>query len=163
MWLANRYAAVGHRDSGLYRLLGTPLQPFDLLRQFERHAHGRRFAGMRVLGMRVLDTLRYLAQRHVQRCEFGNRLNRLLKHLAKLVCRAVRQRLQLERSRRCRCSAQGNLFFEAGHRPVGNSARIDELEVVQIGGHIKGESVRGDPARDVNANGADFALPRRRI
>ena len=52
----------------------------------------------------------------------------------------------------------GNFPFEARHRLVGDAAGIDELEVAQVGGDIKGEAVGSDAARDMNADGADLAL-----
>ena len=48
-------------------------------------------------------------------------------------------------------------FFKTGDGAVGDAAGIDEGEVAQVGGDVEGEAVRGDAARDVNADGADLA------
>ena len=55
------------------------------------------------------------------------------------------------------CGGVGNFPFQAGDRPVGDAAWVDEGEVAEIGGDVEGETVGGDAARDVNADGADFA------
>lgn len=51
-----------------------------------------------------------------------------------------------------------DLKIEAGDWLVGDATRVDELEVAQVGGDVEGESVGGDPAGDVDADGADFSL-----
>lgn len=47
--------------------------------------------------------------------------------------------------------------LDGGDR-FGQSAGDDELEVVEVGGDVEGESVGGDTARDVNADGGNLAL-----
>ena len=54
--------------------------------------------------------------------------------------------------------AFGDFEVEAGDGFVSDAARIDELEVTEIRGHIEGKSVGGDSAGDVNADGADFTF-----
>ncbi len=51
------------------------------------------------------------------------------------------------------------LYFtlKAGDGPVGDAAGIDEGEVTEVGVDVEGESMRGDAARDVDADGGDFA------
>jgi hypothetical protein len=44
-------------------------------------------------------------------------------------------------------------FFERGCFAVGYAARDDEIEIAEIGRDVVGESVRGDPAADVDADG----------
>ena len=51
-----------------------------------------------------------------------------------------------------------NLSGEARHGPVGDAAGIDEAEIVEIGGDVEGKTMRGDAARDVNADGGNLAL-----
>src|SRR5581483_2758577 len=41
---------------------------------------------------------------------------------------------------------------------VGDAARDDELEEVEIGGDVEGETVGGDSAGDVDADGGNFGL-----
>lgn len=54
--------------------------------------------------------------------------------------------------------AFGHFALETGHGLVGDAAGVDELEVAEIGGDVEGESVGGDSAGDVNADGSDFAF-----
>ena len=51
-----------------------------------------------------------------------------------------------------------NFEIQAGYRLISDAAGIDELEVAKFGGHVECESVRGYSARDVYADGADFAF-----
>jgi hypothetical protein len=55
-----------------------------------------------------------------------------------------------------------NFEVKAGHGFVGDAARIDELEIAGVSGDIEGETVGGDSARDVDADGADLAFARPR-
>ncbi len=53
--------------------------------------------------------------------------------------------------------------FEAGDGAVGDAAGVDEGEVAEVGGYVEGETVGGDAAGDVNADGADLALAVRMV
>jgi hypothetical protein len=53
--------------------------------------------------------------------------------------------------------------LQAGHCVVGNAAGNDQRKVAEVGGDVEGEAVRGDAARDVNADGGDLALLLRAI
>ena len=44
---------------------------------------------------------------------------------------------------------------------LGESARHDQFEAIQVGGHVEGETVRADAARYVNANRGNLALRHR--
>ncbi len=46
--------------------------------------------------------------------------------------------------------------FEAGHGAIRNAARVDELEVAQVGGDVEGEAMGSDAARDVNTDGTNL-------
>jgi hypothetical protein len=61
------------------------------------------------------------------------------------------------------CARVSNFAGEACDGPIGNAAGIDELEVAEIRGDVESESVRGDAACDVNADGSDLPLPCRRV
>ena len=56
--------------------------------------------------------------------------------------------------------ARGELLGEARHSQarVGDAAGDDDLEVPQVGRDVEGEPVRGDPARQVHADGADLLV-----
>jgi len=56
-----------------------------------------------------------------------------------------------------------DFVFQAGDGTVGDAAGIDEFEVAEVGGYVEGEAVGGDPAGDVNADGADLAFTARVI
>ena len=79
--------------------------------------------------------------------------NLLVEDQAELPGRVVRDGFESWAGLRAR-----NFPFEARHGAVGDAAGIDESEVAQIGGDVEGESVRGDAAGDVNADGGDLAL-----
>jgi hypothetical protein len=51
-----------------------------------------------------------------------------------------------------------DFVLQAGNRAVGDAAGVDEFEVMEVGGYVKGETVRGDAAGDMNADGADLAF-----
>ena len=50
------------------------------------------------------------------------------------------------------------LVPETGDGPVCDATRVDQLEVAQVGGDVECESVRGNAARHMDADGADLAL-----
>jgi hypothetical protein len=41
---------------------------------------------------------------------------------------------------------------------IGNSARNDQREILQVGSHVESETVRGNPPRDMNPDSANLAL-----
>jgi hypothetical protein len=47
-------------------------------------------------------------------------------------------------------------LFEGGGLSVGDAAGNDEVEVAEVCGDIEGETVGGDPAADVDADGGEF-------
>jgi hypothetical protein len=47
-------------------------------------------------------------------------------------------------------------FFERGGFAIGDAAGNDEVEVAEVGGDVEGETVGGDPAADVDADGSEF-------
>src|SRR5882762_1539469 len=47
-------------------------------------------------------------------------------------------------------------FFEGGGFAVGDAAGNDEVEIAEVGGDVEGETVGGDPAADVDADGGEF-------
>ncbi len=57
---------------------------------------------------------------------------------------------------RLRARKGQNLVFQAGDRPVGDAAGIDERKVTQIGGDVEGESVRRDATGNMNPDSADL-------
>ncbi len=48
--------------------------------------------------------------------------------------------------------------LQAGDRVIGNAAGNDQSKVIEVGGDIEGEAVRGDAARHMNADGGDLAF-----
>ncbi len=75
-------------------------------------------------------------------------------------CRAARCSKSFEsgQGRRVR-----NLAGKARHGPVGDAAGVDQAEIVEIGGHVEREPVRGDAAGHVNADRGNLALTCGRI
>src|SRR5260221_9165330 len=47
-------------------------------------------------------------------------------------------------------------FIEGGSFAVGDAAGNDEVEIAEVGGDVEGETVGGDPAADVDADGGEF-------
>ena len=55
-------------------------------------------------------------------------------------------------------SARMALVLQTGDASVRDATRNDPLELLQVRGRVQGESMRGDSAGDVHANGGDLAL-----
>jgi len=72
---------------------------------------------------------------------------------AKLACGLMRYSFE-------RGQARGIRYFqvEAGDGLVGDAARVNEQEVTEVGGEVEGEAMRGDAARDMDADGGDFPV-----
>src|SRR5262244_352135 len=55
-----------------------------------------------------------------------------------------------------RIGAMIELVVHRGHRLGFNPARHDQMEIAEIGVDVQSEAVRGNSARDVNADGSDL-------
>jgi hypothetical protein len=47
-------------------------------------------------------------------------------------------------------------FFEGSGFAVGDAAGNDQVKIAEVGGDVEGETVGGDPAADVDADGGEF-------
>jgi hypothetical protein len=54
------------------------------------------------------------------------------------------------------CHGPANLLGERRHTSIGDSARHDQIEEVDVGGDVEGEAVARDPTRDADTNRADL-------
>ena len=84
--------------------------------------------------------------------------NLLAEDLAELAGRTVRDGFETGQCCRIR-----NFPFEACDGAVSDAAGIDERESAEVGGDVEGKAMRRNAARNMNADGSDFALSLRRV